>query len=221
MIISCGGESENPQPPDESGMQAEAADSAVTEPEVESADYSYSTVEDYARITTRDQLVSEFGEDNLTAGETWYAEGTVRADHTILTNPQNGQVIKYLWDDDGNSLSALEVGYYVFDDDYSVLDRQVVYSECGIHTGMSLQELREWNGEDFDFFGFGWDYEGGIMAEEGSRIAECPVLIKLGMYLEAEDPEEYMELSGDQIFNSSDGIVQGAPIVVDMLTYYP
>ena len=221
LLASCGGSSENIDTTGNPEVPVDSTETVVENPEAGAEVREYSTIEDYARITSREQLVTEFGSDNLVDGESWYAEGSVRFDHTVLTDPVNGQIVKYLWKEDGNTLSAIEVCYYIFDEDYSILGRQEVPSECGVSTGMSLQDLREWNGGDFDFFGFRWDYEGAILVEDGSRISECPVLIKLSLYLEVEDPDEYSALWSDQVFNTADDAVQGAPILIDKLTYYP
>jgi hypothetical protein len=221
LLFSCGGDADSAEVNSDSETAVDIADSTEDTPGEEIADNLYSTVEDYGLVTSKEQLISEFGEENLIDGESWYAEGTVRIENTVLTNPENGQVVKYLWEEDGNTLNYLEVNYYIFDEDYSIQGTQAVASECGVSTGMSLHDLREWNGADFEFFGFGWDYEGGILDDEGSRIAECPFQIKLSFDLELDLPEEYYGLYGDQVFNTADEIAQGAPVLVDMLTYYP
>ena len=220
-LFSCGGDTANMEENSDSEVPVETIDSSETSAEEETTEVLYSTVEDYCQITSKDQLVSQFGEENLIDGESLYAEGTVRLENSVLTNPENGQVIKYLWEEDGNTLSLLEASYYLFDEDYSILGTQVISSECGVSTGMSLQELREWNGADFDFFGFGWDYEGGIFEDSGSKIAECSVHIKLSFDLEIEIPEEYLGMYSDQLFNTADEITQGAPALINLLTYYP
>jgi hypothetical protein len=221
LLVSCGGDSESTEELSDSGRPVESVETAEIEPAEETLEIPYSTVEEYGRITSKEELISQFGEENLVDGESWYAEGTVRFDNSVLTNPENGQVVKYVWEDDGNTLNHVEVGYYIFDEDYSILGTQVVFSECGVSTGMSLEALREWNCADFDFFGFGWDYEGGILEEEGTRIADCPVQIKLSFDLEADIPAEYMGMYSDQVFNTADDIAQGAPVLIDKLTYRP
>ncbi len=221
LLLSCGGDSDSTEAVSDPEMPVDSTGMAENVPDEGIRGSSFSTVEDYTRITGKEQLISAFGEENLVDGESWYAEGTVRFDNTVLTNPENGQVIKYLWEEDGSTLNFLEVNYYLFDEDYSILGTQAVFSECGVSTGMSLQELREWNGVDFSFFGFGWDYEGGILEEEGTRIADCPVQIKLSFDLEIEVPEEYRRMYSDQVFTTEDDIAQGAPVLIDRLTYYP
>ncbi|MBN2861010.1 MAG: hypothetical protein JXK93_12160 [Sphaerochaetaceae bacterium] len=221
LLASCGGDSDHTEELRDPEAPVDTTGTAGVGPEADIEESSYSTVEDYGRILSKDQLVAEFGAENLVDGESWYAEGTVRFDNSVLTDPDNGQVVKYVWEDDGNTLNHIEVCYYIFDEDYSILGTQVIVSECGVSTGMSLQALRDWNGSDFDFFGFGWDYEGGILVEEGSEIAECPVQIKLSFDLEEDIPAEHMGMYSDQVFNTADDIAQGVPVLVDLLTYRP
>jgi len=193
----------------------------VIEEEVEIIEITYSTLEDYGQIASKEQLVSAFGEENLVHGESWYAEGTVRVENTLLTNPDNGHVINYLWEEDGSTLSFLEANYYLMDEDYFIHGTQVIPSESGLSTGMTLDELVEWNGDDFSFYGFGWDYEGGIFADSASRFADCPVQVKLTFDLEIEIPDAYRGMYSDGIFNTADDITQGAPVLLDILTYLP
>lgn len=187
----------------------------------EGGDLSFSAIEDYGTIADKEMLTAMFGEEFLVHGESWYAEGTVRLENTMLTDPDNGWMIRFLWENDGRALGHLEADYYIYDEYYSIIGTQEVSSECGVHTGMSLFELREWNGGDFSFTGFGWDYGGAIMPEAGSRLAECPVLIELSFELEAEVPERYFGLYGDVQISTGDDQVQEAPVLVSRLTFYP
>lgn len=221
FLFSCGGDADNAEEINVSEITIDTIDSTANIPEEEIIDGLYSTIEDYGQITSKEQLISEFGEEYLVDGESWYAEGTVRFDKTVLTNPENGQVIKYLWKEDGNTLSHIEVNYYIRDEHFSILGTQVISCECGVSTGMSLQDLREWNGADFSFSGLAWDYAGRIFEEEGTRIAECQIQFILSFDLEIEVPEEYRGMLSDQRFITSDEITQGAPVLVNMLTYRP
>lgn len=222
FLFSCGGDAENTEMNNDSEMTVEIIDSTENMLEEEIIEGLYFTVEDYGQITSKEQLISEFGEENLVDGQSWYAEGTVKFDNTVLTNPENGQVIRYLWEEDGNTLSFLEANYYIFDEVYSIKGTQVISSECGVSTGMPLQDFKEWNGADFDFFGFAWDYAGAIVEREGTRIAECPIKFNLSLDLEVDVHEEYggSVMFSDQLFNTADEIIQGAPILIDELTYY-
>lgn len=229
LLFSCGGESDTNVDVDVDTVVVEddVAVEEVIEEEIEPVieeeeeiiEITYSTVEDYGQIVSKEQLVSEFGEENLVDGEAWYAEGTVRIENTLLTNPENGHVINYLWEEDGSTLSFIEANYYLMDEDYSIHGTQIITSESGLSTGMNLDELVEWNGEDFSFYGFGWDYEGGIFADSSSRFADCPVQVKLSFDLEIEIPDAYRGMYSDGIFNTADDVAQGAPVLLDKLTY--
>ena len=225
LLFSCGGdtdiEADNvivDEVAVEEGVVEDQIDPTIEDEVIENV---YSTVEDYAQIASKEQLVSEFEEENLVDGESWYAEGTVRIESTLLTNPENGHVINYLWEEDGSTLSFIEANYYLMDEDYFIHGTQVIPSESGLSTGMNLDELVEWNGDDFSFYGFGWDYEGGIFADSASRFAGCPVQVKLTFDLEIEIPEEYRGMYSDGIFNTADDIAQDAPVLLDILTYWP
>lgn len=233
LLFSCGGESDTNVDVDVDSdtvvIEDDVAVEEVIEEEIEPVieeeeeitEVTYSTVEDYGQIVSKEQLVSEFGEENLVNGESWFAEGTVKIEHTLLTNPENGQVINYLWEEDGNTLSFIEANYYLMDEDYSIYATQEIPSESGLRSGMPLDELLEWNGQDFSFYGFGWDYEGGIFADSSSRFADCPVQVKLSFDLEIEIPDAYRGMYSDGIFNTSDDIAQGAPVLLHILTYWP
>ncbi len=224
FLFSCGGETDteiNSVIVDDDVAVGEVVEGQA-EPTIEdeAIETVYSTVEDYAQIVSKEQLVSEFGEENLVDGESWYAEGTVRVENTLLTNPDNGHVINYLWEEDGSTLSFLEANYYLMDEDYFIHGTQVIPSESGLSTGMTLDELVEWNGDDFSFYGFGWDYEGGIFADSSSEFAVCPLDVKLSFDLEIEIPEEYRSMYSDRVFNTSDDVAQGAPVLLHILTYW-
>jgi len=222
LLVSCGGETDTTETADGSNIHADSAGTAAPEPEEVEEQEPYSTLEDYSGIATRELLIEEFEQENLEHGESWYAEGTVSFQHSELTDPENGYVIRYLWEEDGNTLNSIEIDYRVFDDDYNVLNTQEVYSECGLYTGMPLEELREWNGGDFDFHGFKWDYEGAVIAEEGSKLFECVPRVELILLDDdARDPYRFQELWGDRRFNTADDAVQGAPIFVGRMYYTP
>ena len=179
----------------------------------------FNTIESYGTLLTKDDLIAQFGKDNLKDGESWYAEGTVRMEHTILTNPNNGHIVKYLWQEDGKTLNAIEASYYLWDENFERHGTQTITSENGLKLGMSLAELKEWNGADFKFSGFGWDYAGGIFAEAGSKLYDSKVQVTL---IDDQDvqSEEWRFLLGDIEFNTSDDRLKDAPILVEQFSLY-
>ena len=180
----------------------------------------FNTIEDYAQLKTKEEIISTFGKENIKNGSSWYAEGTVQLKHTVVTNPKNKHIVKYVWNEENpKKLSSIEINYFDWDENFEVKGTQKVLSACGLYTGMSINDLRKWNGADFNFSGFGWDYEGGVFVTPKSRLSTCPVNIKLGLKLDGNlDLAE--GLYGDQELSTSLEMVRKAPIIVDKLTYY-
>lgn len=179
----------------------------------------FNTIEDYAQLTSKEELINTFGKENVKHGVSLYAEGSVELKHSIVTNPKNKHVIKYLWNEENpKKLSFLEVDYYDYNEEYEVQGNQKVLSNCGFYTGMPINDLRKWNGADFEFSGFGWDYEGGVSVQPKSRLNSCHVGIKLGLKL-TESMNGLDELYGDVELNTSNQLVKKAPIIIDRLYY--
>lgn len=176
--------------------------------------------EDFASLDTKTKLYETFGEENLEDGSAWFAEGTVEFQTTTLTDPNTLNVYYYMWEqDDNETLSFIEASGFIWDENYEVARRQVIESKEGIFTGMSLKDLHAWNeGVDFGFSGFGWDYEGGIFTEEGSKIGEMNLQVKLG--LEDYTGQDANDLMGDMELSTSDEGILDAPIIIDRLTIY-
>ncbi len=205
---------------DESAVHSdETTNKEVIEPQDANKTLTFNVFEDYAQLSTKQEIIDAFGKENVKHGSSWYAEGTVELKHTIIRNPTNGHRIKYLWDvENPSKLSSIEASYFEYDENYEVVKRQKVATNCGLYTGMKINELRKWNGEDFDFFGFGWDYEGGISVTPKSRLSKCPVHIKLTME-HLSDMEPFEELYGDSEFSTDNELVKKAPILIDIMTY--
>src|SRR5690606_4196792 len=76
----------------------------------------YSVIEDYLVLDTKAKLIAEFGADNIEDGSTWYGEGSLEKQHSVLTNPKNAHVVKFVWADDAKSLDILEFFYQKYDE---------------------------------------------------------------------------------------------------------
>lgn len=189
--------------------------------EAEQADLSgYEYLEDFGEITSKTELYKTFGAENLMDGVSGYAEGEVELQNTTLVDPNTLNKYVYVWsDEDNETLSFIEGPGFIWDPNYEVGRRQVILSKSGVFTGMSIKELLAWNdGKDFTFSGFGWDYEGGIFAEKGSKISDAGVIIKLTL---DDNTGTFNNLLGDTELSTADEDVLNAPIVVDLLTYSP
>ena len=180
----------------------------------------FNTIEDYGQLKTKEEIIAAFGKENIKNGSSWYAEGTVQMKHTVVTNPKNKHIVKYVWNEENpKKLNSIEINYFDYNEDYEVKGTQKVLSDCGLYTGMSINDLRKWNGADFNFSGFGWDYEGGVFVTPKSRLNTCPVTIKLGLKFDGNlDIAE--GLYGDQELSTSLDMLRKAPIIIDKLTYF-
>lgn len=185
--------------------------------EVDFSNFEY--LEDFGSIHSKTELYQTFGADNLKDGTSWFAEGTVEMSNTSLTDPNTLNTYVYVWMDDNETLSFIEGAGFIWDENYDMARRQVIMSKSGVFTGMTVKELRDWNdGQDFKFSGFGWDYEGGIFVEKGSKLAEAGVIVKLTL---DDNTGSYTNLLGDSEFSTADEGILEAPIVIDLLTYSP
>lgn len=215
-LVACGNEETVNEESHEEVVSSDTTelDSVVVEEEVEEASFGF---EDYAQYDTKTKLYDSFDKENLVDRTAYYAEGTVEVPVTVLTDPQNNWVIQFNWDrEDPEKLSALEAQWQPI---YIEAFDNAVESKDGLKTGMTLDDLIEWNnGDHFKFAGFGWDYAGGVFELEGTRLADSKVQVELGM-LDA-GWESHPHLVGDIQFSTDDEKVKGAPIIVSLLTYY-
>ncbi len=214
-IFSCGNSNETTEKTDED-VNIDSVEVVNNEEDVETNEIDFSKFEHYATILTKSDLIAEFGQENLTDQIDSYAEGTVEKNTTILKNPENGYQIKYVWEDDNSTFSWIEADYNIFDNEYNLIGTQKIPAENGLSSGMSLAELRTWNGANFQFSGFGWDYGGGINAEEDSKIAASAI----GMSLDMLTYEGTDFALGDIELNADDERLKDIEIIVSRLTLY-
>lgn len=187
----------------------------------DSTTQQFETLEDYATITTKADLYDKFGANNINEDTSWYAEGELMLLTSVLTDPANGYIVRYVWQEEKpTELEMVEAYYQVYDNDYNVKSKQKVPTENGIHSGMTINELRKWNGAAFNFSGFGWDYGGGLFLEPGSKLAANRVGITLDVDYEA-NYAGMDELYGDIELSSDDATVKSAPIFINYINVYP
>ena len=102
----------------------------------------FNKFEHYARILTKSELTSQFGQASLKDETVSYAEGTVEMESTVVTNPANGQIVRYVWGDDNKTTSAIEAEYNIFDKNYELIGTQKIEAENGMSLGMSIDDLK-------------------------------------------------------------------------------
>ncbi len=170
----------------------------------------FSKFEHYATIKTKKALIAKFGKANLIDGVQYYAEGTVVVNSTTLKNPNNGHVVIYDWDDNFKT-SSIKANYILKNS-----KTQKIKAKNGLYLGMSLSALRKWNGANFKFSGFGWDFGGNIHSSQKCRITKSSVSIDLHLLNE----NGYGFALGDVELNADDKRLKNAKIVVSQLKLY-
>ncbi len=213
ILFSCGGSTDGNTEADNNEESYEKEESY--DDEETGGETSYNKFEQYATILTKADLMAIFGEENIKTSTEAYAEGTVEKEVSTLINPENGQVIRYIWGDD-NSTEWIEALYNIYDENYEIISTQNIEAENGLSTGMGLMDLKAWNGADFKFSGFGWDYAGTIYTEEGSKMQKSTIQISLdNLTIEGAD-----FTLGDVELNTSDERLLSVEIIVSSLTMY-
>jgi hypothetical protein len=161
LFSSCGDNTNKNETEKDTIVKNESApDKDATKENVEEKTVYF---EDYAEVKSKKALIEKYGAEHIKTNTEAFAEGTIEREVSILTDPKNGYVIKYVWDEDNKTLSWLEASEMLFNDNYEVTGKQTIKTKNGLWLGMTLKELRDWNGADFKFSGFGWDFGGGIL----------------------------------------------------------
>jgi hypothetical protein len=172
--------------------------------------------EDYAKLTTIEEIEKVFGAEQMKEGISYYAEGTVQYKNTTVTNPATTHEIRYVWGDNGE-LNSIEADYIRRNENFEEVGKQMTKSDCGIHLGMTLEELVAWNEDELSFLGFGWDFEGMVQRKENSKLSNCDVIARLGI---DHDPSYPAEIMGDIDLNSTDENLKGVKIFITNFTYH-
>lgn len=222
-LLACSSEKNEQNPVETGEITTNLSDTVqvnIDESEQQSlADY---IIEDYSKLKTRSEIENVFGKENMEDGISWYAEGTVEKKHIFVSNPDNGHIVKYLLDDDNNSVDWSEYSYRVYDEDFVVIQTQKIESNQGIYTGMMLKDLFEWNEkEEIRFSGFDWDYHGTVHSGEQNQNPQSKLALT-GYSLEMDRKESDIEddFSGDMTLSTNTKKVLNANILVGNISVF-
>jgi hypothetical protein len=224
LLFSCNAASEKTENHASSTNEVSADTTAIADQMDENSEdmnLVFATLEDYAILDTKDMLIEAFGTENIVDGTSWYGEGSMELNHSVLTNPNNGHIIKYVWQEENpNKLSFLEVYGNIRNADYEVIGTQKIETACGLYTGMTIKEMKKWNGADFEFSGFGWDFGGMVRQAEGSKFLNCNLSLTLDLKYQPDPSDEYNQLYGDTDLSTSNEVAFNAPITLDFITLF-
>lgn len=126
--------------------------------------------EDLLNFDSHEYLVSFFGEQNVQKDVYYFSEKKLKK-CSVLYGNSNRQVV-FVWDDENNlrKLSYILISGIIptenampFNDNIS---RNKWLFKSGIYSGMSIRDLLQLNGKDFNFYGI--DSEFSMMIEPGN-----------------------------------------------------
>ncbi|SKB53789.1 hypothetical protein SAMN05660776_1758 [Salegentibacter holothuriorum] len=103
-----------------------------------------------------DDLMNDYPEANFYEDSGMFEEGTVERAYTVMY-PETPDELHITW----KSNERKEI----FDIRFS--EKGKWKSAKGIEIGTSYEALNELNGEKISFYGFGWDYGGAVMWNDG------------------------------------------------------
>jgi hypothetical protein len=159
--------------------------------------------------TTRQDLVAQYGEANVTDQDIDVGEGETEAG-TVLFRDDPKRALSLVWNDPETKTipkaAILRVSARV------VRGSTTVWTTAhGISLGTSLRELERINGRSFTLLGFGWDYEGTVSSWnkgvlENDLEGNGRVILRLGP--RAVSQKLLIEVQGDRPFSSANPIMQ-------------
>jgi len=191
FALSCGNSSESDS--DSSKNSTTEKVDSVVEKNVSKIENKF-ILDELLKINSEKELKNQFGAENVTRREEWFAEGTVSFMQSVLHADSPKEVV-FQWEDDSVKFEKLSsVTVYMKNAPWKAAN--------GLHVGMRMTELETMNGKPFTFFGFGWDYAGGCNFE-GGKLFNTIYGITLGEVAENEyENPAYMKLLGDAEFKS-------------------
>lgn len=131
-----------------------------------------------------------------------FEEGTVERPYSILY-PDTPEEIHITWKDNGrtkiNDIRFTEGGKW--------------RSASGIEIGTTYDELNQINGKKIDFYGFGWDYSGAVVWNEG-KLEDSNLRIFL-----APEHEPQGKYIGDHVIKASPGEIANMNLKVQTIIY--
>jgi hypothetical protein len=170
--------------------------------------------EDYAQHDTKTKLHQAFPDSMVSDQTTWILEGTEQIETSVYSDSINKIAITYYWSQENNEdlyyIECWKQGEW----------NDLMEAKGGVFLGMTLEELVAWNdGKPVKFAGFGWDGSGGVWGSDGNSKLD---LVKTNFTLELDySANSGYDLTGDMGLSSDEERVQGAPIYVYSMTYYP
>lgn len=158
-------------------------------------------IEDLAEMNS-EEIKKQFPESNITEDIGEFEEGTESRPYTVLF-PDTADEIQITWDD----MERTKIN------DIRFSGEGKWKSSTGINIGTRLEELNQLNGKPVSFYGFGWDYSGAVVFNDG-KFEDSNLRIFLAS--EKSLPGKFY---GDQIIKASAEEIAALDLKVQTLIY--
>ena len=147
-----------------------------------------------------EDIRNSFPDANITEGTGMFEEGTVEKDFTVLY-PETSNELHITWAD--NSKTKI--------DEIRFSDNGKWKSKSGIKIGTTYSELNEMNGKPISFYGFGWDYSGAVLWNDG-KLENGNLRVFIG-----PDNEVNAKYYGDRIIKASPEEIEALDLKVQTI----
>lgn len=142
----------------------------------------------FLEYTSKEELVKEFGEENVESSVQWFEEGTVKKEVAILYKETNKE-ISFVWD---SLVSTISISG----------NNSHWSTKCGISLGMSLKELEQKLGGEVQFYGFAWDQSGYVKLDTCIQASKTHIYMSLAE--EGFSDASSQNLMGERLMSSKD-----------------
>ncbi|MEL6924323.1 MAG: hypothetical protein AAFO94_09765, partial [Bacteroidota bacterium] len=154
--------------------------------------------------TTEAELIQLYGESQVQRREIGMGEGETAPGTVVFPGTDNELIVEWENEKTYETISSIRIDG----------EQAQWTTEEGIRIGTTLDELRQINGKEFQFYGFEWDYAGTTNEWEGGRINK-----NLTVILTPNQPEAaFPDLLGDQLFPSDHPKAEAADLTVSSMT---
>jgi len=156
-------------------------------------------IENLANFTA-EEIKNSFPNATINEGTGMFEEGTVEKDFTVLY-PETPNEIHITWTD--NSKTKI--------DEIRFSDNGKWKSKSGIKIGTTYSELNKMNGKPISFYGFGWDYSGAVLWNDG-KLEDGKLRVFIG-----PDNEVNAKYYGDRIIKATPEEIEALDLKVETI----
>ncbi|WP_034893449.1 hypothetical protein [Gillisia sp. Hel_I_29] len=156
-------------------------------------------IENLANFTA-EEIKNSFPNATINEGTGMFEEGTVEKDFTVLY-PETPNEIHITWTD--NSKTKI--------DEIRFSDNGKWKSKSGIKIGTTYSELNKMNGKPISFYGFGWDYSGAVLWNDG-KLENGKLRVFIG-----PDNEVNAKYYGDRIIKATPEEIEALDLKVQTI----